>query len=98
MLFLLVKSRLFNNSFIIKMSIEIESAELVVYIVIIITFLFFLSILIKYILKFHYSVIRLIQQYLKESNLMKSLQTLQVIISYFPIYITELGITKRAHI
>lgn len=39
-----------------------------------------------YILLFDFSVIRLIQQYLKESNLVKTLQTLQVLIYYFYIY------------
>lgn len=38
-------------------------------------------------LTFFFSVIRLIQQYLKESNLMKSLQTLQVPNYYFPCII-----------
>lgn len=46
-------------------------------------FIFVLNI---YILLFDFSVIRLIQQYLKESNLVKTLQTLQVLIYYFYIY------------
>jgi len=70
------------------MSIEIESAEFVVFIIIFFN-LFNKIFSLSNKLNFAYSVIRLIQQYLKESNLMKSLQTLQVIILTIPLLKTS---------